>query len=410
MKVLFVAAHPPLPLDNGGRLRTFHLLDELCRRADVYLACLDREPGSGMDPCPAEAIRLALPGLRAIEVVPAPPARKRLRQLRALALGGSYTERMFRTPELVAAVRQGTQRFEPDLVHCDSLFCAYVHPADAPAASARWVLSMHNAESLLKQRLAETATEWPRRRLYRAEAQALSGLERRWIGAYDHCLAVSDVERARFEAINASTVTVPNGVEPAPEPGLPTAPAESEPLRLLFVGSLNYEPNRDGLEWFAHEVAPRVRERVKIDVEVVGPGARGPELPGVHYRGRLEDLGPAYQRAHAAVVPLRAGAGSRLKVLEALARGVPLISTTLGVEGFDVHDGEHALIADEPEAIAERLALLDASLRGNRNLAKGLVDAGYHFAHRYFWPAIGERLAATYEAWIEEYQTSSIAS
>ena len=92
------------------------------------------------------------------------------------------------------------------------------------------------------------------------------------------------------------------------------------------------------------------------------------------------------------------------------ARGVPLVSTTLGVEGFDVHDGEHALIADEPDAIAVRLALLDASLRGNRNLAKGLVDAGYHFAHRYFWPAIGERLVATYEAWVEEDQTSSIAS
>ena len=148
---------------------------------------------------------------------------------------------------------------------------------------------------------------------------------------------------------------------------------------------------------------------MRIDVEAVGPGARGPELPDVRYLGRLEDLAPAYERAHAAVVPLRAGAGSRLKVLEALARGVPLVSTTIGVEGFDLQDGEHALIADTPEAIAERLALLDASLRGNRNLAASLVDAGYHFAHRYFWPAIGERLAATYEAWVEDH-SSSIAS
>ena len=408
MKVLFVAAHPPLPLDNGGRLRTFHLLDELCRRGEVVLACLDREPGSGMDPCPRQAIRMALPGLRALEVIPAPPARKRLRQLRALALGGSYTERMFRAPDLIRAVRDGTQRFEPDLVHCDSLFCAYVHPS-GPAATGEWVLSMHNSESLLKRRLAETATEWPRRRLYRAEAQALEELERRWLSAYDHCLAVSDRERDLFARFNPSAVTIPNGVEPLPEPGLPTAPAAHEPLRLLFVGSLNYEPNRDGLEWFIHEVAPRVRARVRIDVEAVGPGARGPELPDVRYLGRLEDLAPAYERAHAAVVPLRAGAGSRLKVLEALARGVPLVSTTIGVEGFDLQDGEHALIADTPDALAERLALLDASLRGNRNLAASLVDAGYHFAHRYFWPAIGERLAATYEAWVEDH-SSSIAS
>ena len=88
---------------------------------------------------------MALPGLRALEVIPATPARKRLRQLRALALGGSYTERMFRAPDLIRAVRDGTQRFEPDLVHCDSLFCAYVHPS-GPAATGEWVLSMHNSE------------------------------------------------------------------------------------------------------------------------------------------------------------------------------------------------------------------------------------------------------------------------
>ena len=215
--------------------------------------------------------------------------------------------------------------------------------------------------------------------------------------------------RDLFARFNPSTVTVPNGVEPLPPPEMPTVPEPDEPLRLLFVGSLNYEPNRQGLEWFAHEVAPRARERVRIDLEAVGPGARGPELPGVRYLGRLEDLGPAYDRAHAAVVPLRAGAGSRLKVLEALARGVPLVSTRIGVEGFDLHDGEQALIADDPDELAERLALLDASLRDNRQLAASLVDAGYHFAHRYFWPAIGERLAATYEAWVEDH-SSSIAS
>src|SRR4029079_7324539 len=104
--------------------------------------------------------------------------------------------------------------------------------------------------------------------------------------------------------------------------GPPPDPERDNPLRLLFVGSLNYEPNAQGLEWFVREVAPRVRERTHIDIEVVGPGRRGPELPGVGYLGRVDDLDPVYARAHAAVVPLRAGAGSRLKVLEALAHGV----------------------------------------------------------------------------------------
>jgi glycosyltransferase involved in cell wall biosynthesis len=449
VKVLFVAAHPPLPLDNGGRLRTFHLLDELSQRGDVVLATLDREPGAAYDG-PAtgeleEAIRLALPALRDVAVVPAPPARKRLRQLATLAGGGSYTEAMHRSPMLVARVRAAMRSFEPDLVHCDSLFCAHVRPSQ-PATSAPWVLSLHNDEALLKERLAGTADEWLRRALYRREAGRLAEVQRRALSEFDHAVAVSDAERERFETLRqsvssenddrsgggsearsvstaggsgesgegdpvaeggrsgdgAEVLTVPNGVEPLPEPGgPPAAPGRGEPLRLLFVGSLNYEPNAQGLEWFAREVAPRVRERVEIEVEVVGPGRRGPELPGVTYLGRVDDVGSAYTRAHAAVVPLRAGAGSRLKVVEALARGVPLVSTSLGVEGYDVADGEHALIADDPEGLAERFALLDASLRGDRHIAGSLVGAGYAFARDYFWPRIGERMASSYERWAE---------
>ena len=416
MKVLFVAAHPPLPLDNGGRLRTFHLLDELSRRADVVLATLDREPGAAYDgPASSDleaAIRLALPELRDVAVVPAPPARKRLRQLRTVAGGRSYTDAMHRSELLVGRVRAAMRSFEPDLVHCDSLFCSYVRPSH-PATSAPWVLSMHNDEALLKERLAGTAGEWLRRALYHREAEVLAELQRRALSEFDHVVAVSDAERDRFAAVRESeagqsgvgsdVVTVPNGVEPLSEPdGPPVGPGRGEPLRLLFVGSLNYEPNAQGLEWFVREVAPRVRERVAIEIEVVGPGRRGPELPGVTYLGRVDDVGAAYARAHAAVVPLRAGAGSRLKVVEALARGVPLVSTSLGVEGYDLVDGEHALIADDPEGLAERFALLDASLRGDRHIAGSLVEAGHAFARDYFWPRIGDRLASTYETWAEQ--------
>jgi glycosyltransferase involved in cell wall biosynthesis len=402
VKVLFVGAHPPLPLDNGGRLRMFHLLDELSQRAEVALVTLDREPGSGMGPCPPEAIERALPRLAAVHVVAPPPARKRVRQLTSLATGRSYTEAMHHSPELVAAVRTGMARFEPDLVHCETLFSAHVHPSES-AAEATWVLSPQNDEALLKERLAETASEWLRRTLYHREARALAELQRRYFASFEHVLAVSDFERDRFQRAGATSVlTVPNGVMPLPAPAdPPPGPETGEPLRLLFVGSLNYEPNAQGLEWFAHEVAPLVRERTSIEIDVVGPGRRGPELPGVRYLGRVEDLGPVYARAHAAVVPLRAGAGSRLKVVEALARGVPLVSTALGVEGHELRDGEHALIADDPAGLAERFALLDASLRGDRRLAGALVAAGYEYARGLFWPAIGEGLAAAYEGWVE---------
>jgi polysaccharide biosynthesis protein PslH len=398
VRVLVVSAHPPLPLDNGGRLRTFHLLEELSQRAEVKLVTLDRVPG-GEAPCTADAIEHALPALQGTRTVAIPAARKRGRQLATLISGDSYTLHLYRTPALVAAVREGVLEFEPDIVHCETLFCAYVLPS-AREDGPRWVLSMFNHESLLKRRLANDANEWLRRALYRREATALQRLERRYIPRFDHVLAVSDRERDVFAALGTDALTIPNGATPLPEPqGPPQSPAPGEPLRLLFVGSLNYEPNARGIEWFANEVAPRVRERVAIDIEVVGPGRRGPELPGVRYLGRLEDLGPAYERAHAAVVPLRAGAGSRLKVVEALARGVPLVSTSLGVEGYDLIDGVHALIADDPAALAERFARLDSSLRTNQQLAARLVKAGYEFAAGHFWPRVGERLVTAYEHW-----------
>lgn len=398
MRIVFVAAHPPLPLDNGGRLRTFHLLDQLSERADVALACLDREPGSDSPAISAEEIADALPNLRRISAVRAPPARKRLRQLSGTLRGQSYTLAMHRAPALEHAVRDLTQDFEPELLHCDSLFCGWLRPRRPQ--SGPWVIAPHNHESLLKRRLAETAAEWPRRVVYRSEARALVQVERALLSGFEHCVAVSESERDAFTLLGAgSTAVVPNGVDPFGEPSGPTPLAADEPLRLLFVGSLNYEPNRQGLEWFVHEVVPVVRERVAIDIEVVGPGRRGPELPGVRYIGRVDDVGPAYARAHAAVVPLLVGAGSRLKVLEALARGVPLVSTPVGVEGFDLVDGEHALIAPDPQGIAERLALLEAALRGHGHLAEALVGNGYDFAREFFWPRIGERLAGVYREW-----------
>ena len=407
MKVLFVAAHPPLPLDNGGRLRTFHLLEELAARAEVRLVCFDREPGSRDPYVTAAEIAAALGGLDRVGVVRAPGG-KRTAQLMSLLTGSSYTMRIHASGDLQAAVRAAELEWEPDLIHIDSLFCAGVRPRAATAGT--WVLSLHNDEALLKERLAGAAPGWPRRTLYRSEARALAELQREEIASFDHCVAVSDAERERFAAHNPSTVTIPNGVEPLGPPQPRDPLPGGEPLRLLFVGSLNYEPNRAGLEWFAREVAPLARERLAIDVEVVGPGRRGPELAGVRYLGRVDNLDAAYARADAAVVPLRVGAGSRLKVLEALARGVPLVSTPLGVEGFDLHDGEQALIAAEPASLVERLVLLDASLRGDGHLAEALRDAGHRFAADYFWPQIGELLGATYGAWAEEAPSSSAST
>lgn len=397
MRVLFVGAHPPLPADSGGRQRTFHLLEQLAEDFAVRLVCFDREPGAPSDEAvTAGQIEAALPRLDGAVTVAPPDRPKRAIQLGALVSGRSYTLALHHSAALREATRTAAAGFRPDLLHCDGLFCAFVRD-DAPAA--RSVLALHNHESLLKRRLAQTSDSRARRLLYRAEAGAVARLERRTLPAFDHCLAVSEAEARSLRSLNGSVEVVPNGVPPLPPPEPPARLAAGEPLRLLFVGSLNYEPNHRGLAWFAAEVLPRVRARAAVHVDAVGAGQRGEPPPGIAFRGRVDDLTPLYRQANAAIVPLLAGGGSRLKVLEALAMGTPLLSTRLGAEGFDLVAGRHALLADDADALAAEILRLEADLRSGARLAASLQAEGYRFATAFFWPRIGERLRRLYASW-----------
>ncbi|MHB1139755.1 MAG: glycosyltransferase family 4 protein, partial [Microthrixaceae bacterium] len=164
----------------------------------------------------------------------------------------------------------------------------------------------------------------------------------------------------------------------------------------LFVGALDYEPNSDAVEWFVRHVFPAVRRRVPdAQLRVVGRGAERvawvAQVPGVELVGRAPEMQPELDRADVSLVPIRVGAGTRLKVVEALANRVPLMTTPVGCEGIDVTDGVDALITDDPVRFADdcvRLAT-DGELR------QRLAEAGAElFAARYDWEIIERDLAA----------------
>jgi glycosyltransferase involved in cell wall biosynthesis len=166
---------------------------------------------------------------------------------------------------------------------------------------------------------------------------------------------------------------------------------------LLFFGTLSYGPNADGLVWFCEQVLPRVRQsKPDVRLEVVGldPPPRVTalgRLPGVQVTGFVPDIRPKLWSATMCVVPLLAGGGTRLKILEALAAGCPVISTTVGAEGLELMDGKHLLIADDPEEFArDVVALLESDALRHR-----LADAGRRaVAEKYDWQEIAPRLEA----------------
>ncbi len=191
---------------------------------------------------------------------------------------------------------------------------------------------------------------------------------------------------------------IPNGVDTEKYQPLPLPP-ENAPPSLMFIGSMEYPPCVDAVLYFCSEILPLIRHAINaMELWIVG-GEPRPEVlkldgSAVHVTGRVEDVVPYYQQSTVCVVPLRAGGGTRLKILEAMALGRPVVSTTIGCEGLDVVDGEHLLIADTPEQFAEKTLRL---LR-DRQLYQHIAANGRRLVEsRYGWDKIAERLMDVYQ-------------
>ena len=212
---------------------------------------------------------------------------------------------------------------------------------------------------------------------WREEAQVYAGLEAAWLPRFHRIFTCSEEDRKTLqEHYSLKDVrTIRNAIAVPKTRGLP--PAGVEPV-LLFIGSLGYYPNEDAVRFFVTEVLPKLRlVHPKLRLVVVGAGAP-PALqrlmaaaPGVLWLGRVQQVDDCYREATATVVPVRAGGGTRLKVIEAFARTRPVISTSIGVAGLGVEDGVHFLRADTPkEWVAQCLLLLaDPALRSQLVLA-----------------------------------------
>jgi glycosyltransferase involved in cell wall biosynthesis len=194
---------------------------------------------------------------------------------------------------------------------------------------------------------------------YRALAQAAGRFEARWLPTVARLGVCSHEDRARIQARfpHARVVVVPN-VYRAHEP---RARPDDRALRMLFVGALGYYPNVDAVRFAVDALLPRLRARSSqpLELHVVGRGltrslrrelARVPEL---HLHGDVSALGPLYARSHVALCPVRAGGGTRIKILEAFAHGVPVVATRAGAAGLEVAHGRELYLADEPDAFAE---------------------------------------------------------
>lgn len=399
-KLLFLSHILPHPPDSGAAIRTSNTLRILGRSFDVTALCFARETRS----VEAGGLRERADALAAhgrVEAFPIPADQRKIRavwdHLRSVFTARPWVRFLYDSRAYGARLAQVLSGGDIDLVHVDSLdLVAYLPELNALPT----VCVHHNVESALLERRAD-AESGVRRWYIRHQARLLEGAERTWCPRVDLNVVVSEDDRRIFRnlAPDASFAVFPNGVDIERY-----APGPREGDGLAFVGGTTWFPNRDALAFFHDDVLPLLHargERPRVrwigsvsdeDREAYG------RTDGLTLAGYVEDERPLMREAACFIVPLRVGGGTRLKILNAWAMGLPVISTTIGCEGLEARDGENILIADTAREFAEAIV----RVVHDRALRDRLGHAGRRVAvSRYSWNVIGQEMTASYETVLE---------
>ncbi len=406
LSILYLAPFPPSPPRFGAQARMHGLVTALARRHDITLVSLLDEQVD------AEESRRAMSGYcREVVLIPNRRGRsglsKRANQLRSLVSLHSFEHLRHALPELQATLDRLEARSRFDLVNVVFPHLAHFRLRQAPAGAPppRVVVDSHEVSYQLGRQFARSAPTLARRIYGEWNWRKLRGEE---LAAYRHAdgsyfCSRDDQERVLAEVPEARTAVVPN----AADVDFYRRRTEDPPpdgRTMVFFGLLSTVPNIDGIRWFVQAIWPRV-VRARPDARLLVLGKDPPlavrELagPGVEVAGFVADLRPSLAAAAAVAVPLRLGGGTRLKIVEAMAMGRPVVSTTLGAEGLDVVSGRDLLIADEPETFAAALLrVLD-----DRELGDRLGTAARQLAvARYAWTAAADTLESFFKEILED--------
>jgi glycosyltransferase involved in cell wall biosynthesis len=391
LRVLVLDEEPPLPLNSGKRIRTWNLLSRLGKRHSITFLTY----GIAGSDAAAEFARQGID----VRLVPPPPSHSGMAlYLRLLANCFStrpYSVAKHDTAAYRRIVTELCRAGEFDVVHCE--WTPYAAHLDR-AAGIPSVVATHNIEAQIWRRRAEQSANPLAQIFFADQARKMERFER---DVFARCAWVSGVSEAdaecarRWNARQASVID--NGVD-LEKFAAGKAPRSSD---LLFLGSLDWFPNTQGLEWFANQVWPRIREqRPQAKLRIVGRrpsqqlAALAARVPGFELVGEVPDPVPYLQQAALTIVPLHIGGGSRIKILEALACATPVISTSVGAEGLAVRNGEHLRIADSPAEFAR--AVIESLARPAE--ADALAVAGRRLVEeRYSWDGIATALEAVWQ-------------
>jgi glycosyltransferase involved in cell wall biosynthesis len=389
IRILFLTQICPYPPTNGGAIKTFNILKHLGSAHDVRLLMLVRqEPDAAtLERLARHCREIGFCGIRRSA------ARNALDAARSLWKRESFIiTRDFR-PQMQAKVLEALAETPFDLIYVDHLQMFQYVPGEAPCPV---LLDEHNVEWQIIERFAVAGRALAQRAFASLEWRKLRAYELSACRRADIVLTVTDLDR-RTIALHG----IPEGKISAVPIGVDVdmvrpVQLSASSANVLTFGTMSWPPNADSVEYFASEIYPRIKKEVpEARFTVVGAnppsriGALGAGDRSIQITGFVEDLREPASEAAAFVVPLRIGSGMRVKILDAMALGLPVVTSSIGCEGINVESGKHALVADTPEEFAEAVVHLLRNPEDRRRFGaagRALVESVYS------WPLVLSRL------------------
>ncbi|MGB7985172.1 MAG: glycosyltransferase family 4 protein [Terracidiphilus sp.] len=394
MKILWICPFFLHPTDRGAQIRTLGTLKELHKQHEIHFAALN-------DPQNTEGPKRSSEySSRSILVEHAAPARGSMAILPQL-VGSIFNPvpmavSRYASRDLRRKISALIAAEEYDAIVCDFLAAA-PNLAELPQA----VLFQHNVETTIWQRHAAQCDSMLKRLFFQMQARKMEVYERKICRAVKHVIAVSEIDASRMRsAFGIESVTsVPTGVDVEFYAPPDDSPAVSE---MVFSGSMDWLPNVDAVEFFLSEVLPLIREKLpNASFTIAGrsPDARvlkaAEGVVGVTVTGKVADMRPYLWGSKLSVVPIRIGGGTRLKIYECMAAGLPVVSTTVGAEGLSYTDGRDILLADDPADLAAACVRLLTNEPARHAIARNAME---RVRRDFSWEAVSRDFEKILEA------------
>jgi polysaccharide biosynthesis protein PslH len=399
-RILWLSHILPYPLESGVILRSYNLIKELSKQHEITLLAFNQK-----DNCPTQnhidqAIAELSKYCKVAGVVDIPSEKSKAARLSLVAKGfmpnQTYTNLWLTSSEFELSLSRLLTEESYDLIHYDTISLAQYW---RPIAGAKSSLNHHNIESLMMLRRSENERNLAKKIYTWFEGVKLKTYEARACKNFDVNLTCSELDVERLNEITSvdRCVSIPNGVDTEffkPEPG------PKIPCSMVFTGSLSWYPNRDSVHYFFKQVWPLVIDKEpKASITIIGkhPPQWLLELQRndarVQLAGFVDDVRPYMNKAEVYICPIRDGGGTKLKMLNALAAGSCIVADPIACEGLDVKDGEHVLLAKDPEKFAS--AVLNAFENGDLRRQVG-NNARELASRKYEFKKIGGELARLY--------------